>query len=74
MATQCFSSEQDAIDHANQPEFAVLCLNQWGLSRAHAIEVAKRLLAPAGDLSDSDAGWLARLVEARASFVRMAKP
>ena len=73
MSTQVFNTEQEAIDHANQPAFALLCLTQWGLSAAHAQEVAKRILI--GDpLSEGDAGWLSRLNEARASFVRMAKP
>jgi hypothetical protein len=74
MALQVFATEQEAVDHANQLEFAVLCLNQWGLSRAHAAEVAKRVLTPAAQLSESDAGWLARIVAARASFVRLSRP
>lgn len=73
MPTQVFATEQEAVNYANSPEFAIFCLVQWGLSSAHAEAVADRLLYDA-TLSESDVDWELRLREARASFVRMAKP
>lgn len=73
MSRQVFESEQEAIDYANRPGFAISVLMQAGLSESHATEVAGRLAGKAL-LSASDAGWMQRLVDVRASFVRMAKP
>lgn len=73
MSLQVFDSEQDAVDYANTPDFAAFLLGQWGLSAAHAALVAGRLIAR-DCTCPGDSEWLKLVDEARASFVRMARP